>query len=94
MNGFPFKNDRGMSVIGTNPQNLSSITWSTGPGGTTNVDPASPDQPPTTTEPAAVKASAGIGVAEDVIAVSTGPGSESSRVQDNTDIFKTVADQL
>lgn len=95
MNGYPFKNDRGMSVVGTNPQGLPSITWSTGPGGTSGVDPVNPDQPAATTEPASVKAPAAIGVAEDVIAVSTGPGSEKlSGFKDNTDIFKTIAGQL
>lgn len=93
MNGYPFKNDRGMSVIGTNPQNIPFITWSTGPGGTGS--PPGPDLTAPTTEPAAVKAPAGIGVAEDVIAVSTGPGSETLEgFKDNTDIFKTIEPQL
>lgn len=93
MNGFPFKNDRGISVIGTNPQGIPSITWSTGPGG--NVAPASPDAPQQPIEPAAVGAPAGIGIAEDVIAVSKGPGSERLQgFKDNTEIFKVISSQL
>jgi Alkaline phosphatase len=95
MNGFPFKNDRGMSIIGTNAQGIPSITWSTGPGGTLPGDQATPDQPPVPSEPAAVRAPAAIGVVEDVIAVGTGPGSENlDGFKDVTDVFKTIAAQL
>ncbi len=95
MNGFPFKNDRGMSVIGINSQNLPYITWSTGPGGATPKDAASPDQPQKPTEPAAVPAPAAIGVAEDVIAISTGPGSEKLQgFRDNTDVFRTISENF
>jgi len=95
MNGYPFKNDRGMAVIGTNPQNIPSITWSTGPGATQPGDAASPDQPPKPTEPVAVAAPAAVGVAEDVIAVSSGPGSEKLQgFKDNTDIFKVLSENF
>jgi alkaline phosphatase len=95
MNGYPFKNDRGMSVIGINPQTVPFITWSTGPGGAVPKDAASPDQPQKSSEPSAVPAPAGIGVAEDVISVSTGPGSEKLQgFKDNTDVFKTISENL
>jgi alkaline phosphatase len=95
MNGYPFKNDRGMSVIGINPQTVPFITWSTGPGGAIPKDAATPDQPQKSSEPAAFPAPSGIGVAEDVISVSTGPGSEKLQgFKDNTDIFKTISGNL
>lgn len=95
MNGFPFKNDRGMSVIGTNPQGIPSVTWSTGPGGGAVEDASSPDKPPKPTEPSAVSLPAAVGVAEDVISVSRGPGSEKLQgFKDNTDIFKTISENL
>ena len=95
MNGFPFKNDRGMSVVGINPQGMSSITWSSGPGSAPIADPSAPDQPQKPTEPSAVAIPAAIGVAEDVISVSTGPGSEKLQgFKDNTDIFKTISENL
>lgn len=95
MNGFPFKNDRGMSVIGINSQNLPFITWSTGPGAAAPKDPASPDQPQKPVEPSAVPTPEAIGVAEDVIAISTGPGSEKLQgFRDNTDVFKVVSENL
>jgi len=95
MNGYPFKNDRGMSVIGINPQTVPFITWSTGPGGAVPKDAASPDQPQKSSEPSAVPAPAGLGVVEDVISVSTGPGSEKLQgFKDNTDVFKTISENL
>lgn len=95
MNGYPFKNDRGMSVVGTNPQGVPSITWSTGPGGGAPPDPSAPDKPAKPSEPSAFSAPAAIGVAEDVIAVSKGPGSENLQgFKDNTDVFKVIRDNL
>lgn len=95
MNGYPFKNDRGMSVIGMNPQGMPSITWSTGPGGSPPAAAASPDQPQKPTEPATVAMPSAVGVAEDVISVSTGPGSEKLQgFKDNTDVFKTISENL
>ncbi len=95
MNGFPFKNDRGMSVMGTSPQGIPSITWSTGPGGAAVADASSPDRPAQPTEPSAVPSSPAIGVAEDVISVSRGPGSEKLQgFKDNTEIFRTIAENL
>ncbi len=97
MNGHPFKNDRGVSLIGMNPQGIPSITWATGPGGT-SVTPAAVDgmpDPLPVTEPAAFAAPAAVGVADDVIAVSTGPGSEELQgFKDNTDVFKVIQKNL
>lgn len=91
LNGYPFKNDRGVSILGKNAQGIPFITWSTGPGG---VDVANPDAPPVV-EPAAVAAPAAIGVAEDTIAAGRGPGSESLRgFDDNTSIFKVFKRQM
>ncbi len=91
LNGFPFTNDRGVSILGKNAQGLPFITWSTGPGG---LDGAEPDAP-TAIEPAAVAASAGIGVAEDTIAAGRGPGSEKlSGFLDNTAVFEIFRSQL
>lgn len=87
LNGFPFKNDRGVSILGRNAQGLPFITWSTGPGGITSEAPDAPD----TSEPSAAPASAGIGVAEDTLAAGRGPGTEAiSGFLDNTAIFEVL----
>jgi len=91
LNGYPFKNDRGVSILGKNAQGIPFITWSTGPGG---VDGANPDAP-SVIEPAAFAASAGIGVAEDTIAAGRGPGAESLRgFDDNTSVFRVFKRQM
>ena len=85
LNGFPFRNDKGAGLLGINAQGVPSITWSTGPESGTHISP----EGPVSNEPAASKQAAAIGTAEDVIAVGTGPGSETiNGFMDNTDIFR------
>jgi len=91
LNGYPFRNDKGAGLLGINAQGAPSITWSTGPESGTRTSP----EGPVSTEPAASKRAAAIGVAEDVIAVGSGPGSEDLKgFQDNTEIFRIVQKQL
>ena len=91
LNGFPFRNDKGAGLLGINAQGVPSITWSTGPESGTRMAP----EGPVSTEPAASKRAAGIGVAEDAVAVGSGPGAEAlSGFKDNTDIFKVVEKNL
>lgn len=91
LNGFPFRNDKGAGLLGINAQGTPSITWSTGPESGTRTGPTGP----VSTEPAASKRAAGIGTAEDSIAVGTGPGSESlTGFLDNTDVFRILSKSL
>ncbi len=66
MNGYPFKNDRGMAVIGNKSaeHSVDYVVHGAGrfPAGGRRLS----DQPPKPSEPAAVAAPGGIGVAEDV----------------------------
>ena len=32
LNGYPFRSDKGVAVVGINSQGIPSLTWSTGPG--------------------------------------------------------------
>lgn len=91
LNGYPFRNDKGVGLLGINAQGAPSITWSTGPESGTRTSP----EGPVSTEPAASKRAAAIGVAEDAIAVGSGPGTEALRgFQDNTEIFRIVQKEL
>lgn len=93
MNGYPFRNDKGLAVLGMNAQGFPAITWSTGPGSAQAAPSA--EAPALPREPSAFAAPAAIGVAEDVIAVSSGPGAENLQgFKDNTDIFKTIEKNL
>lgn len=92
LNGYPFRNDKGMAVTGINSQGIPSLTWATGPGSGTPADPAPGAAP---AEPAAFSAPAAAGVAEDGLIVSSGPGSEKlSGFKDNTDIHKVISEGL
>jgi alkaline phosphatase len=91
LNGYPFRDDKGVAVVGINTQGIPSMTWSTGPGtaaiGTGEAAPAS--------EPSAVSAPVAIGVAEDGVVVGTGEGSEQIQgFKDNTDIFRVISHNL
>ena len=77
MNGTPFRNDKGVGVLGINAQGVPSITWSTGPGHNT---PSATDgnKEPTSilAEPSAFSTPTTLGIAEDTITMAVGPGSE------------------
>lgn len=79
MNGYPFRNDKGVAVLGVNAQGTSSITWSTGPGhniGSPSSSGESKENASILAEPTAFSSPSALGVAEDTITVATGPYSE------------------
>jgi len=81
LNGYPFRRDKGVSLISTNTQGVPSLTWATGPGKTDG--------------PSAWPTSSALGVAEDVLALGSGPGSEKlTGMEDNTLIFKILESAL
>ncbi|PWU11427.1 MAG: hypothetical protein C5B47_00790 [Verrucomicrobia bacterium] len=81
LNGYPFRRDKGVSLISTNTQGVPSLTWSTGPGKTDG--------------PAAWPTSAALGIAEDILVLGGGPGSERlTGMEDNTLIFKILESAL
>lgn len=86
MNGYPFRNDKGVAVIGLNAQGVPSLTWSTGPGSGEGTPPS---------EPAASQQPVAVGVAEDALAVAVGPGTEHwPSFMDNTDVFRLIVPGL
>jgi alkaline phosphatase len=91
MNGYSFRNDKGAGVLGINAQGVPSLTWSTGPGSGSKSSPDGLAR----TEPASFPTAAAIGTAEDVVAASTGPGTENLQgFRDNTDIFRILTPGL
>ncbi len=93
LNGYPFRNDKGLSIVGINSQGVPSLTWATGPNSQPPAGSVGP-QPPSK-EPSAFPAPTAIGVAEDAIAASSGPGSETlTGFKDNTDIFRAIEKNL
>jgi alkaline phosphatase len=93
LNGYPFRNDKGVAVVGINSQGIPSLTWASGPGNraaSADVRDAGP-----TNEPSAIGAPAAVGVAEDGIVAGSGEGSEKLQgFNDNTQVFQVIAENL
>jgi alkaline phosphatase len=105
LNGFPFRRDSGMALLGVNSSGEPALTWATGPNGiaarpgaAASNDPPPPAEgpaPATQQEPAAAYAPAARNTVDDVLAAGYGPGTDALRgFQDNTVIFKIIAGQL
>jgi len=105
-NGFPFRKDSGIALLGLNPSGEPWLTWATGPKGTQYYGAtklpekeASPDPNVSSgkeqNEPAAFYSKSALNTVEDIVAVGTGPGSETLHgIIDNTQVFKTLRDEL
>lgn len=72
LNGYPMREDHGVTLLGTNAAGQPNIVWGTGPNG---PETGSADRPPS--DPAAFRTSDALNVAEDVVAVGRGPGSDA-----------------
>ena len=105
LNGFPFRQDSGIALLGLNAGGQPWITWATGPNGTKSYGaakiPGNPngngnEQPNVEQrEPAAVYSKAALGTVDDVVAFGSGPGTDDLRgVIDNTVIFEIIRDHL
>jgi hypothetical protein len=107
LNGFPFRHDSGIALLGLNPAGEPWITWASGPKGTRSFRGGAwamenrhrggraaktEAQYP---EPAAVYSESALNTVEDMAALGTGPG--SARLHgyiDNTQIFQIIRDEL
>jgi alkaline phosphatase len=91
LNGFPLRDDRGVTLLGTTPFGHPAITWATGPNGPSGapVDPARP------TSPAAFYLPSAVATAGDMLLLGAGPGSE--KIQGFSEapfVFKLVEENL
>ena len=105
-NGFPFRKDSGIALVGLNPSGEPWMTWATGPNGTRSYGAAKiPEKEISSapngvvskeqSEPAAFYARSALNTVEDVIAFGTGPGTEALHgTIDNTQIFRIIRDEL
>ena len=107
INGFPFRRDSGVALLGVNSSGEPALTWATGPNGiptrstppgSVPEDPAPPGEGPdaaSTQEPAAAYAPWARNTVNDVLAAGRGPGTETLHgFLDNTIIFKIIEGQL
>ena len=103
LNGFPFRKDSGLALLGLNSAGQPWITWATGPKGNRSFGATKPTVESTenenvktdNSEPAAFYTKSALETVEDVVAFGSGPGSEMlSGTIDNTELFAILRDQL
>src|SRR5438128_7170862 len=108
LNGFPFRRDSGIAVLGLNSAGQPWITWATGPKGTRSYgaarvpganNGAAPTESPKTevenSEPGAFYTKSALNTVEDAVAFGSGPGTEALHgCIDNTQIFRIIRDEL
>jgi hypothetical protein len=105
LNGFPFRKDSGIALLGFNSAGQPWITWAPGPRGTksygaaklpVNQDPAEIKEPTQEqSEPAAIYTKSALVTVEDVVAFGSGPGTDELQgVVESTDVFKILRDEL
>ena len=106
LNGFPFRKDRGVSVLGLNSAGEPWLSWASGPNGSKSYGAAklaahqsppdtAPSPPGILQEPAAFYAPAALETVDDVVAFGTGPGTDLLRGSiENTAIFQMIRDLL
>jgi alkaline phosphatase len=89
VNGYPFRYDNGVAILGLNSAGQPWITWATGPNGEASVATGTP------AEPAALQAPAALNSIEDPIASATGLRVERIRgTIDSTALFSILRDGL
>jgi alkaline phosphatase len=107
LNGFPFRRDSGIALLGLNSGGQPWLTWATGPNGVTTYGtvkankpeptPSDPNQVygPEHLEPATVLSKAALNTVEDVAAFGAGPGTEALQgLLENTAINRMIRDKL
>src|SRR5438046_1235132 len=101
LNGFPFRQDSGIALLGLNSAGQPWITWATGPHGTksygaANIPSKAPnEQPEEHLEPAALHTKSALPTVDDVVAFGSGPGTEALEgVVDSTIVFKILRGEL
>ena len=105
LNGFPFRKDSGIALLGFNSAGQPWITWATGPNGDKSYGAAkipgkeyeNPSKQPQTEqpEPAAFYSKSALVTVEDVVAFGNGPGTDTLQgVLHSTAVFNILRGEL
>ncbi|MEY2490950.1 MAG: alkaline phosphatase [Verrucomicrobiota bacterium] len=108
LNGYPFRKDRGIAVLGLNSGGDPWFSWASGPNGgryygaaklaasqETHATAAVPSLPEQPQEPAAFYAPVPLNTVDDVVVFGSGPGAEALRgTMDNTALFRIIRDNF
>src|SRR5437879_6645226 len=103
LNGFPFRKDSGIALLGFNSAGQPWITWATGPHGTKSNGaakiPGNQDKRETQEteqpEPAAFYTKSALVTVEDVVVFRSGPGTDALQGGlDSTAVFEILRNEL
>jgi alkaline phosphatase len=104
LNGFSFRKDSGIALLGLNSAGEPWITWASGPKGARAYGAAKIESPPNleqpmaearNLEPAAFYAKPALNTVDDTVGFGGGQGTEALRGStDNTTIFRILRDEL
>jgi len=97
VNGYPFRYDSGVAILGLNSAGQPWVTWATGPNGekTGATVESSSARDLSALEPAAVQAPSALNSLEDPVANATGLRMEKLRgTINNTQVFEIIRDAL
>lgn len=102
LNGHPFRQDRGIAILGLNSAGEPWLSWASGPSGGKSYGAAKLTAPEATVsppanlqEPAAFYAPRALNTVDDVVAFGSGPGAEILRGSiENTGLFEIIRDLL
>jgi len=106
LNGYPFRKDRGIAVLGLNSAGDPWLSWASGPNGGRSYGAArlAAQQSPSASaapspgilqEPAAFYAPAALDTVDDIVAFGSGPGSDGLQGSiDSSAIFRLIRDLL
>jgi alkaline phosphatase len=97
VNGYPFRYDSGVAILGLNSSGQPWVTWATGPnGGKSGGNMESPGaRDLSALEPAAIQSPSALNSIEDPIANATGLRMEKLHgTIDSTDVFAIIRDAL
>jgi alkaline phosphatase len=97
VNGYPFRYDSGVAILGLNSAGQPWVSWATGPNGWksgANGESPSPHQA-SALEPAAIQSLSALNTLEDPVANATGLRMEKLQgTIDNTEVFAMIRDAL
>ncbi|PZR74729.1 MAG: hypothetical protein DLM52_08940, partial [Chthoniobacterales bacterium] len=95
VNGYPFRYDNGVAILGLNSAGQPWITWATGQNGPRAAAETTAPESTAPPEPAAVQAPAGLNTIEDPVAAAGGLRVERLHgTLDNTALFSLLRDAL
>jgi alkaline phosphatase len=106
LNGFPFRKDSGVAILGLNSSGYPWLSWATGPHGPKRYPIINNMRVPddatqqnndlqAASEPAAIYSPNALNAVEDVVLFGIGPGTQTIRgTMDNTNVFRIMRDNL